>query len=97
MRQMNMDGMETVEVNYESSRLSDLVKELRPVVYKDGDSFCCLLGPHPATGIFGCGMTQKAALADWELHLHQQLSDPDADGEVIQYVRDTMETSKQRI
>jgi len=75
MKQMNMDGLQVVEVNYQSADLPEGVRKIHPVVYKDGDSFCCLLGPDPTEGIFGCGGTQEEAVADWERHMKERVAE----------------------
>ena len=72
---MKMDGLEVVEVNYDSPELPEGVRKLHPVLYKDGGSFCCLLGPDPTEGIFGCGATQEEAIADWERHMKNRAID----------------------
>jgi hypothetical protein len=75
MDQMNMENLEVIELNYESPGLPDTVRKLKPALYKDGDSYCCLLGPDPQEGIFGCGNTQAEALADWDMHVKDRALD----------------------
>jgi hypothetical protein len=60
---------------------------LQAVVFKEGDAFCCLLGPDPQAGIFGCGNTAYEAVTDWEQHLHDRLAGGNPDDEITRYVR----------
>jgi hypothetical protein len=68
MEQMNMDKLDVVSIDYQQADFPESVRKLKPIVYKDGDSFCCLLGPDPQEGVFGCGQTAEKALADWDVH-----------------------------
>jgi hypothetical protein len=75
--------------------LSGAAQLLKPVVFKEGDSFCCLLGPDPQTGIFGCGPTPKQALSDWEEHLKEYLATADEDDYVLEYVNSIIAKEKE--
>jgi hypothetical protein len=88
---MSMEGLKTVAINYESDDLPKSVKELRPAVYMDGNSFCCILGPDPQTGIFGCGNDQKTALEDWDKHLKERMAISPENDDVVEFVRDNMD------
>lgn len=61
------------QVDFDDLELPPNVRILRPLVYKDGDSFCVVLGPNPQDGVFGCGNTAKEALKDWDVHLQEYL------------------------
>ncbi len=69
MEQMKMNGLDEIKIDYQSSSLPETVRKLKPALYKDGNSFCCLLGPDPQEGIFGCGETEEEALLDWDTHV----------------------------
>jgi hypothetical protein len=53
MEQMNMKGLETIPVNFEQGDILPSVKEFKPAGYKDGDAYCCILGPDPMAEVFG--------------------------------------------
>jgi hypothetical protein len=91
---MNVDGLETLEVDYESEDLPVSVRELRPIVYKDGDSICSVLGSDPQDGIFGCGISPEAALKDWDHHLKERLNNPLPNDEVVEFIQDSMDATK---
>jgi hypothetical protein len=97
MEQMKIDEGMVVAVDYEAHEHSKVVKELRPVVFKEEGSFCCLLGPDPQAGIFGCGDTAEGAISDWEQHLKERMAKPIGDDEVAQYVQDTLNASNKKV
>lgn len=76
MEQMNTDGLEVVRIDYASADIPESVQQSRPVLYRQGDKYCCLLGPDQSRGILGCGKTVKEALADYDLHFQQLLKHP---------------------
>jgi hypothetical protein len=86
MEQMKMDGLEVIEMNYESPGLPETVRKLKPAVYKDGQSFCCLLGPDPQQGVFGCGKTASEALSDWDLHVKDRAVDHPFGDEIAEFI-----------
>ena len=54
------------ELTADFPHIGDHVSQLTPELYHDGNAYCCLSGPNPMEGIFGCGPTPVEALADWE-------------------------------
>lgn len=97
MEQMKIPESMIVRINYEEKELPSSVRELRPVVFKDGESYCCLLGPDPQEGIFGCGNTEKEALNDWKSSLEMRIDNLKEDDEVAQYVKDRLNASNKKI
>jgi hypothetical protein len=91
MEQMSMKGLETVPVNFEQRDLPPSVKEFKPAVYKDGDSYCCILGPDPLAGVFGCGDTPEEALQDWDHQLKERIKEHEEGDPVAEYIMDTMQ------
>ena len=69
MEQMSMDGREVLAMDYHSRKLPGNVQKLKPSIYKDGDFYCCILGPDPQSGIFGRGSTPEEAIFNWESQL----------------------------
>jgi hypothetical protein len=93
MRQMQIDGLDQVIIDYASPDFPKSIQELRPAVYRDGMLFCCVLGPSLQAGIVGCAETVDAALEAWDKQLKDRLIDPKEDDEVIQYVLDNIDAS----
>ena len=90
MKQMNVEESIKVNVDFTATGIPANAKKLEPLVYKDGDLYCCLLGPNPEEGIFGCGDNTELALADWEKHLTERLATSSVDDPVSQYVKDVL-------
>lgn len=93
MKQMKIPKEMEVPANYDSDKLPQTVKTLHPVIFHDGDAFCCLLGPDPETGVFGCGITQEDAVKDWDIALHQRIDAFDGSDETAQYAIDSLKAS----
>jgi hypothetical protein len=72
MEQMAIDPQARIEIDFQAWPLTSATQKLQPVVFQEGDSFCCLLGPDPQQGIFGCSQTPYEAVTDWEQHLHDR-------------------------
>lgn len=87
MKQMNMEGLDIVSIDYESTGIPATAQLFKPVIYKDGTDYCCLMGPDPQKGIFGCGETPGEAVDDWAQDLEERLERQDPDDEVAAYVR----------
>jgi hypothetical protein len=74
MQTQDKSSLEIVPVDYEAETTPESVRCFRPTVYRDGNSLCCLLGPDPQEGIFGCGPDMNATLKDWDRHLHDRIN-----------------------
>jgi len=96
MQQMNVSEDMKVKVDFTAADIPASVKMFRPLVFHDGDSFCCVLGPDPQLGIFGCGDSVESAMKDWDDHLREQITH-DKRSEVSKFVIDTMETSVEKV
>jgi hypothetical protein len=88
MEQMNVEESMKVAIDFSEENLPKSAKKLQPLVFQEGDSYCCLLGPDPQAGVFGCGNTPIAAIQDWDSHLSRRLAHTSENDEVIQYVKD---------
>lgn len=97
MEQMKDDEHRQVPINYEANEFSMEVRELRPVVFRDGESYCCLLGADPQSGVFRCGDTARQAIEDWEQHLQERMESNPKDDELVQYVKDTLNASNKKV
>jgi len=63
---------------------------LQPVLFKNGDSYYCLLGGDPKTGVFGRGNTPKEAVKNWDDQLKEHLSKAGKNDEVVQYINEIL-------
>lgn len=97
MEQMNVDETMKVKIDFEHEDLPQDAKELQPLVFKEGDSYCCLLGPDRTEGILGWGDSPRAAIADWSVKLQERIKIRNEDDEVANFVRDTLNTSNEDV
>ena len=88
---MSSEGLDTVLIDYEMEDLPQSVKELRPAMFREGGSFCCILGPDPETGIFGRGDNPKAAFDDWDRRFKERMALNPKNDEVVEFVLDNMD------
>lgn len=88
MEQMNIEESMKVDIDFSEEVLPKSARTLQPLVWKDGESYCCVLGPDPSVGVFGCGDTALLAIVDWDVHLTNRLAEPKENDEVVEYVRD---------
>ncbi|GAB3428055.1 hypothetical protein [Niabella aquatica] len=94
MKQMDIPLPLQIDIDFEEEGLSKAVKDLRPVLWHDGQGYCCLLGPDPQQGILGYGTTRKEAISDWEAAVRARVKTAGAADEVGQYVIETLKVSK---
>ena len=94
MEQMNGQGLDTVTIDYEEGGWPKNAGIFRPLLYRDGNAFCCILGPDPQAGVFGCGDTALEAVIDWDNHLNEKILQGDMSDPVTQYLIDTKNISK---
>ena len=52
-----------------------IAKTLTPAVFRDGDSYCCVLGPDPVEGVVGCGGSPLEAVEDWTRNYQKKYPD----------------------
>jgi hypothetical protein len=88
MKQPSVDHSAIVNIDYEARDIPSAAKEFKPVVFHDGDAFCCMLGPDPQAGIFGCGRTPEEAVRDWDLHFGERLAKPYENDELVKYIEE---------
>lgn len=73
-----------------TTEFSGVASCLLPTVFKDGDSYCCILGSDPKVGVFGCGNTPEEAVKNWDDALKDHLSTAGKNDEVVQYVNEIL-------
>lgn len=88
MEQMNVDEASKVTIDFSIPALPPSAGILQPLVYRQGQKYCCLLGPSPAIGIFGSGATAREAIIDWDVKLTARLASANEDDAVTTYVKD---------
>lgn len=63
MKRMSLEK-EDVHVDYTAENIPDSVKNFRPVIYRDGEDYCCILGTENA--VVGTGNTLEEAMSNWD-------------------------------
>ncbi|HJS53317.1 MAG TPA: hypothetical protein VJ765_02200 [Chitinophagaceae bacterium] len=96
MKQFTVPEEMKIEIDYAEEALPNSVKLFQPLLYRDGNSYCCVLGPDPATGVFGSGDTPIAALKDWDTNL-KGYETKGEDDEVAEYIKETLKTSPEDV
>jgi hypothetical protein len=96
MKQISVPDEMRVDIDYSNKEIPESVKTFQPLLYKDGDSYCCVLGPDPQLGIFGCGDTPIHALEDWDKHLKEFQPKGESD-EVGMYIQETLKVSNKDV
>jgi hypothetical protein len=87
MKQLEVPEEMKADVDISGPDIPASVKQLRPVVFREGNAYCCLLGPDPQAGVFGCGSSAKEALQDWDRNLQALKKSGNETDEVLQYIR----------
>lgn len=87
MEQMNTEGLDLVRIDYEAADTPESVKKTHPVLYVKGDGFCCLLGPDPNAGIYGCGKTVQLAMTEFDRLFQERLEHPIQGDPVSEFIQ----------
>jgi hypothetical protein len=87
MEQMQANGLKVIPVDFDADTIPVSARQTHPLVYEDGNAICCILGPDPQRGIFGCGATVEAALADFDAHFKELLEHPKEGDPVSEFIR----------
>jgi len=66
---MIVDKNAIIRIDYDADDLPATAKEYKPVLFREGNLICCMLGSDPRSGIFGCGSTLAEAIKDWDADL----------------------------
>ena len=90
MEQMKVPNEMKVEIDFERPGVPYTANILQPVLFKEGNSYCCVLGPDRQRGIFGCGETPEQALQDWDKHLTERVEQDAPGDELISFVNENL-------
>ena len=89
---MEIDQAAVIPIDYEHTDLPATVRQFKPVVFKEGDAFCCILGPDPQSGVFGCGDSKEDAIRDWNNHFLDEINNPTEGNETTRYILANLNT-----
>lgn len=91
---MIIDQEALVDMDFTAADVDRILKTLQPVVFKDGEQYCCHLGPDMENGIMGTGTSPEAAIEDWKAALKQRVQNGAEDDELANFVKDSLNSSK---
>jgi len=94
MKQMQIDPAKIVKIDFTKPETNRTLKTLQPVVFKEDELFCCLLGEDRAQAIIGYGNTPEEAIYDWEQNLQKRIDQHEDNDELAEFVIDSLKTSK---
>jgi hypothetical protein len=97
MIQLEVPDELKVAIDLDDKDIPESAKTFQPVLFKDGNSFCCVLGPDPQEGVFGCGQTPVEALKDWDQNFQQRKTVNDKNDEVALYIQRVIDPSANEI
>jgi hypothetical protein len=92
MKQMDVDKTARIDLDYNDADLPEPVRQFKPVLYKDGDSFSILLGPDPQEGVYGRGLSVDEAIKNWEQHFNDEIDNPREGNETTRFILDNLNT-----
>lgn len=79
-----------VKINFQKPGIPYTANLLQPVVFKDGENYCCALGANLQEGIFGLGETPEQAIQDWDNNLTKRIEISVVDDHIIAAVKDVL-------
>lgn len=97
MKQLNVPEEMKIEIDFSDKRIPASARIFSPLVYRDGDTYYCILGPDLRQGVFGFGNTPIEALKDWDKNLEKKKKSNDADDEVAFYIQETLKRTKDQV
>jgi hypothetical protein len=94
---LKMNAGDVISINYEDLNLPPSFLAFKPILFKNGELYCCLLGPNPHEGIFGFGRSVDSAISFWELEFKKRLiSNPKKD-QTAQFIAYKIRTFKKSV
>jgi hypothetical protein len=94
MEQMIIDPAVIVDIDFTAADVDRTLKTLQPVVFREGEQFCCHLGPNMEQGILGKGDSPGAAIEAWKAALKQRVETAGEDDELATFVKDSLNFTK---
>jgi hypothetical protein len=87
MKQFSVPKEMEVNIDFDRPGIPYTANVLRPILFIDAQNFCCVLGPDPQEGVFGCGSTPEEALQDWDKHLFERVEQARPGDELVSFVK----------
>ena len=97
MEQMNVPEEVKIPINFSDESLPVSISAFRPLLFEEGEEFCCVLGPDAEIGIVGRGATPEEAMDDWDSNLKDRIKYHKPEDPVASYVVDYMKASVNKV
>ncbi len=94
MQSMNIYRSLIVPVNYDLPDNSRFIRRLRPMVYRQGDEYCCMIGSDQQGTIFGRGAAPGIAIKNWEDNLVRRLEHIEDEDDITKIARRRLISNK---
>jgi hypothetical protein len=75
---LEMIPEDIIEINYSGSDFPSSFRAFKPILFKSGQLYCCLLGPNMLEGIFAMGFTVDAVISQWNVEFKKRLIEEDS-------------------
>lgn len=73
MKTISVEESSKVDVDFQRPGMAMTAWILQPVIFKEGDTYCCALGENLDEGVFGFGSTPEQATIDWDRRLAERI------------------------
>jgi hypothetical protein len=83
---LDLNPEDILEINYEDLNFPRSFLAFKPILFKSGGIYCCLLGPSQQEGIFGFGKTVGSAICVWDLEFKKRLMSHSKNDAIAQFV-----------
>jgi hypothetical protein len=93
MQQMNVPEEKKIELDFDDKSLPEAIRTLQPLLFREENSYCCILGPSMKEAVVGRGNTVLAALDEWESNMRKRIIYHRKDDEIAQFIMDKLNAS----
>jgi len=93
MKQFEAPENLKLDIDFERPGIPLSATILQPVLFKDGNDYCCVYGANIENGISGRGETPEKALQDWDKNLEARRKNAPANDELAQFINKTMDSA----
>lgn len=90
MQRMNVSKEVAVPIDYQRPGIPYTASVLQPILFKNGDDYCCVLGADPQSGVVGYGRTPEQAIQNWDELLKDRIETAGDDDPLVDYVKETL-------
>ncbi len=97
MKQLNVSDEMRIDIDFTDGSVPDSAQTFQPLLFKDRDMYCCVLGPDLQQGVVGRGKTPIEALKEWDKELKKRMKVIDKDDEVSLFIQRVINPSDESV